>query len=323
MSLTNKLTVQSIKRFTNKLESVSIDEKSIETLVKNIKEDNVEANGLDLFSNSWSLSDSFRITLIFNAMNFCYWAEEGRQKWSIEIKGEKLDGSIALFRLLEEGVLNNSLTLDWKGLTELRLEAFKDLFYGSNIEIPLLDYRYKNLILLAKSIVAKYNGDSDNLLKSTHFCAARMLKKLSTMEVFKDESAFHGERVYFLKRAQLQVKMFNDIRERFGYKQMCNLHILTAFADYKVPQILRHLGILNYSDKLANQIDSFTLIEKDSLWENEIRIATIVAVDQIRAALAKADIITTACQIDSLLWRRAASNKDPMKPYHRTYTAAY
>ena len=56
---------------------------------------------------------------------------------------------------------------------------------------------------------------------------------------------------------------------------------LTMFADYRVPQILRHRGILEYSEQLAAAIDSETELEHRGAFEVELRAATIVVVGQI------------------------------------------
>ncbi len=53
------------------------------------------------------------------------------------------------------------------------------------------------------------------------------------------------------------------------------------FADYRVPQILRELNILNYSDNLAQLVDTETELEYSSEFEVEIRALTIVAVEEI------------------------------------------
>jgi len=56
---------------------------------------------------------------------------------------------------------------------------------------------------------------------------------------------------------------------------------LTMFADYRVPQILRHLGIFQYSAELADAIDSEKELPYSSKWEVEIRAATVLAVETI------------------------------------------
>ena len=56
---------------------------------------------------------------------------------------------------------------------------------------------------------------------------------------------------------------------------------LTMFADYRVPQILRHRGIFIYCEDLAGKVDSETEIPYSHEYEIEIRAATIVTVGQI------------------------------------------
>lgn len=306
-----------------KVNNVSIDSTAIDAFAESLLSEKLNTSELNIFKNKWSLSEIFKLTLIFNAMNFCYWAEQGAPKWTININGENLDGSIALVRLIEKLASKNPQFLNWGYLHKLSLSSFRKMFEGANVAIPLIEERHENLVSLANDMLTQFEGSSDNLLKATSYCAARMLKKLSALKCFVDESVFEGKTIYFLKRAQLQVKMFNDIREHFGYKPMQNLHILTAFADYKVPQLLRHLGILSYSKELSETVDNYNLIPKDSILENEIRIATIVAVERIASAANEKGVKILPSQIDSILWNRAASNKDTMKPYHRTYTAAY
>ena len=53
------------------------------------------------------------------------------------------------------------------------------------------------------------------------------------------------------------------------------------FADYRVPQILRHLKILEYSDHLAKIVDTNIEMAYSSAEEIEIRAATVIAVDLI------------------------------------------
>lgn len=60
---------------------------------------------------------------------------------------------------------------------------------------------------------------------------------------------------------------------------------LTMFADYRVPQILRHLGIFEYSDELAKLIDTETELGFSSRYEVELRACTIMAVDMIMAEI--------------------------------------
>ena len=53
------------------------------------------------------------------------------------------------------------------------------------------------------------------------------------------------------------------------------------FADYRVPQILRHRGIFTYSTELADLIDAETELAYSSEMEVELRAATVITVDNI------------------------------------------
>ena len=98
---------------------------------------------------------------------------------------------------------------------------------------------------------------------------------------------------------------------------------LTAFADYKLPQVLRHLWILRYVPELAHKIDQGILIEAGSPEEVEIRANTICVVDLIRQELEKMGKGLKAFKIDWILWNLGQDEAFKEKPYHRTVTIFY
>jgi len=56
---------------------------------------------------------------------------------------------------------------------------------------------------------------------------------------------------------------------------------LTTFADYRVPQILREMGVLVYSADLSAVVDAKETIASSTRFEVEIRASTVVAVDKL------------------------------------------
>lgn len=106
--------------------------------------------------------------------------------------------------------------------------------------------------------------------------------------------------VYFYKRAQIFVA---DLWGAFGRQstnhqqlptnnnnnnnnnnniyQFHDINQLTTFPDYRVPQFLRHVGVLQYSLSLATLIDSKHSLKSKSSQEIYIRAATVVAVEQL------------------------------------------
>ena len=83
---------------------------------------------------------------------------------------------------------------------------------------------------------------------------------------------------------------------------------LTMFADYRVPQILRHRGIFTYSNILASHVDSETEVPYSHEFEIEIRAATIMTVGRIFKKVQEMgseklrEQLTCEFQVDWILW---------------------
>jgi hypothetical protein len=97
---------------------------------------------------------------------------------------------------------------------------------------------------------------------------------------------------------------------------------LTIFADYKLPQILRQYGILEYDTVLASRVDAQELIPAGSEEEVEIRASTVWACELLRRAMQRHGHKMNAMEIDARLWLLAQDAGD-MRPYHRTRTPFY
>ncbi len=96
------------------------------------------------------------------------------------------------------------------------------------------------------------------------------------------------------------------------------------FADYRIPQILMHVGVLEYSSCLLSKIADKHLIEYGSEQEIEIRAATVVAVELIRDKLKSVkNVSLLAVEIDWLLWNWGEQVKEEITPHHRTLTVFY
>lgn len=114
---------------------------------------------------------------------------------------------------------------------------------------------------------------------------------------------------------------------------------LTMFADYRVPQILRDIGILRYSESLARTIDERRELPAGCEEEAEIRACTIVAVERLHAELMKRKVPsseeaatarkgwtgTYVLEVDWFLWQwgEARCAAGELAPNHRTLTIYY
>lgn len=94
-------------------------------------------------------------------------------------------------------------------------------------------------------------------------------------------------------------------------------------ADYRVPQILRGLGVLQYSAALAAKVDARVELPAGGEEELEIRAVTVVAVEQLRELLAARGRRLLSVELDWLLWQRGEEQKDSLPPHHRTLSVFY
>lgn len=134
--------------------------------------------------------------------------------------------------------------------------------------------------------------------------------------------------VHFYKRAQIFVA---DIWGAYGRPSdpqhpyyFHDIDRVTMFADYRIPQILLHVGVLEYSSKLLEKIVNREVIPYGSEEESEIRAATVVAVELIRDQLkSEKNVNLLAVEIDWLLWNWGEQVKEEIRPHHRTLTVFY
>ena len=95
---------------------------------------------------------------------------------------------------------------------------------------------------------------------------------------------------------------------------------LVGCSDYKIPQAMRGLGILEYSDKLSNIIDNKKEIEVNSKYEVEIRANMLVAIDLIKKKLENK---VCAIDINDYIWSQGRNKIIDLKPYHLTRNTNY
>ena len=105
---------------------------------------------------------------------------------------------------------------------------------------------------------------------------------IDNFPAFRDESEFKGRRVSFYKRAQILIADLWACFEGQGLCQFNDIDTVTMFADYRIPQVLVHFGVLRYSDHLNALLEKSHLFKSGDELESEIRGCTIHAVDVSR-----------------------------------------
>ena len=260
---------------------------------------------------------------LVDTINHCFWPDIGAPRWEVSYREEILSGywalAASLKRAMEEGLAVHRA----ETLASLDEETLASIFRGRGT-IPLFRERLENLREAGRILLERFQGSFLHLLEESGYSAVDLVLLLArTFPSFRDIAIHQGETVHFYKRAQLLVM---DLWCTFGgasWGRFADLPALTAFADYKLPQVLRHLGILSYAPDLAERIDSLTPVPADSPEEVEIRAATVWGVETLRQALVDRGHPVISAQLDNWLWTLGQADIYRQKPYHRTRTIFY
>ncbi|MDY0095377.1 MAG: queuosine salvage family protein [Candidatus Vecturithrix sp.] len=260
---------------------------------------------------------------VLDALNFCFWEDPGHSKWSVEYNGEEYSGywalAASLKRAYEEGVpLTNA-----EFLATISSKTVEKIFRGQQT-IPLLQYRVNHLREVGKVLLEKYDGTFINVLQRASQNAVALVKEVvANFPSFNDVAIYEQQPVYFYKRAQLLVSDLYGAFEGEGYGEFLNLEELTIFADYKLPQVLRHYGVLEYDEYLSNLVDGYMRFAPGSPEEVEIRAATVQAVEIMRQSLSNGQRTIPAFKLDWWLWTLGQDDAVREKPYHRVRSPFY
>jgi len=268
--------------------------------------------------------------LVLDALNFCFWSAEHdpANRWRVECDGAVRDGYAALAAALSRAVAEGCPLWDAAYLAELDITALREVLrpVPGAPEIPLLAERWANLRELGSGLRDGIGGPRpvETLIARAGGSAVRLIAEVvRRFPSFDDTARYAGERVRFYKRAQIFVADLAGAFEGAGPGAFADMAHLTAFADYKVPQVLRELGVLVYDDHLTGLVDARVLLPAGSPEEVEIRAGTIWAVEQLRRALSEASRPLRAFEIDWLLWTAGQTLSVTARPYHRTVTGYY
>jgi hypothetical protein len=253
---------------------------------------------------------------VLDSLNFCFWPEP---RW----RYHSADGYVALATALKDAVVRGDRILDAAFLAQMDRAQLHEILDGEN-EIALIEERVSVLREAGAVLQKKYNGQAARLVERAGRSAARLVELLAQdFSSFRDEALYRERRVYFYKRAQI---FCADLYGAFGgqsWGEFSDIDVLTAFADYKVPQVLRQLGVLRYSPELAERIDR----REELLWgspeEIEIRAGTIWAVELLKRELEKLGKSLRSFELDWLLWNLGQRDEFRQRPYHRVRTIFY
>ena len=206
----------------------------------------------------------------------------------------------------------------FKQLENITLEEFKNILKG-NIDIPLIEERYRIVTEIAKVVNEKMNSDFYgyiNAMNSDQEIFSTILEHFSS---FEDIRTYKGKTIYFYKLAQLLTSDILHVIENKEQKKVDYSNLLGC-ADYKIPQVMQGFEILEYDKELSLLLETKTEIDENSEYEVEIRASQIVVINYIWS---KIDKCIDRIDINDFIWGKGQDKTKEYKPYHLTRTTSY
>lgn len=283
--------------------------------------------------------------LALESLNFCFW--DAAPRWEVKYSGRRHDGYWALAAALHRGVREDGLPLwDARWMAGLDAPALDHLLRGEGRPIPMAEERLRHLREAGRVLLERWGGNFANLLAASGGDAVQLVRGIvEAFPSFRDEVVWAAGKtpgttrrtvrrtVRFYKRAQIFAADLSRLMAGRPAGQLGGLRHLTAFADYKVPQVMRGAGLLVYAPSLAGRLERREELPPGSGEEVEIRAATLWGcewlvrefnrIHSVRdAGGARSGPPVTAMDVDYRLW--AAGQRHPaLQPYHRTRTVYY
>lgn len=316
--------IETVKYVAEKSRLVRIDIQALTRFARKLLGDEIKVPPWDpCYHFCDGTEETVSFLLVLDSINFCFWPPHGKAKWEIEYKSEKLSGYYAMAASLTKAVESGISVTSSAYLANLSSNELKNIFGGKG-ELQLMGSRVQILNELGQVLIEDFDGKAHGLVEAAGNSAAKLARLLAEkFSSFRDIAEYRGHEVFFHKRAQIFAA---DLHGAFNGKKwgsFGDMDRLTAFADYKLPQVLRHLGITVYEDSLAKKVDQQVLLEPGSPGEVEIRANTIWTVELIRQELERTGKVLRAFEIDWILWNLGQDDAFRESPYHRTVTIFY
>lgn len=284
---------------------VSINYKKLNEYIKTIDIKKIKFwlsnNPYDLFE--MKIDKVINFMLLFDSINYCFW---GQPKWTIETIEGKKSGSDALLYTL----LNHVKKVDKIDFSNISFEEFSDILKG-NVDIPFLKERYETVVSICNVVNKKMNGNFYNYIEKINEDTELFDIIINNFSEFCDVREYDNKKIYFYKLAQLLTSDILHIKELINGTKVDYSH-LVGCADYKIPQTLRALGIVEFNSELSKIVDNKQLIDENSMYEVEIRANMIAVISYINSKLKD----TCSIDINDYLFLASKKIKDIAKPYH-------
>ncbi|XP_062984642.1 queuosine 5'-phosphate N-glycosylase/hydrolase [Elgaria multicarinata webbii] len=279
--------------------------------------------------------DAVNWVFLVDALNFSFWSEREDHKCLVKYKGKTYSGywslCAAVNRALDEGIPITSAS----HYATMTLEQVKHAFRSdTDVPMPLIEERHRVLNETGTVLLEKFGGSFLTCVKKSGESAQKLLQIIvENFPSFRDEATFQGRKVVFYKRAQILVADTWSVLEGKGDGCFSDISSVTIFADYRIPQVLVHLGAMKYSDELMKKLKEGYMFQSGDQQEVEIRGCSIWCCDLICNYLLdlykkKGENMSekiNAVLLDYYLWDYARDHREDMKgiPFHRVRCIYY
>ncbi|KAI6216094.1 Queuosine salvage protein [Aphelenchoides besseyi] len=273
-----------------------------------------------------------RWVMLADTINFAFWSAAGG---AVEYDGKQYTGYYSAAALMKHAIdAGWYAILDPYCWQKMTMQECKQLFVD---KLPLMHLRLKAINEAGNVLVKKYDGLVLNLLKAADGSAQRLIQLLvRDFSSFRDGTRFEGKTLMFLKRAQIfAADVYSALKNdsTVPYAKFKDIDTLTMFADYRVPQVLYHMGVLEYDEKLKKRLFEFKTLPHGHKYETAIRGLSIYAVQKITSEVRRLcdergelkRSINNA-DIDVFLWlhrREHAAEVEKSIPHHAVVTWFY
>uniref|UniRef100_A0A3P9Q210 Queuosine 5'-phosphate N-glycosylase/hydrolase n=1 Tax=Poecilia reticulata TaxID=8081 RepID=A0A3P9Q210_POERE len=290
-----------------------------------------------LTASGWKVANPLAPALnwvfVVDTMNFSFWPDNGAQQCEVTYKGITYTGFMtlcaAITRAMDEGV---PIT-DPKYFSQMSVEELGKVLRSDNeTAMPMVQERHQ-VLTEGGRVLLEHGGSFHSFISQAGNDAQKLVELIvEKIPSYRDEVTYEGRKISFNKRAQILVADFWAVTEARGEGYIINMDCLTMFADYRVPQALVYLGVLQYSDALMEALKNGELLPSGDRREVEIRGCSIWSVELIKERLHKMVQETdgNACSINSAiidfyLWPFAKQHHKEMAhiPIHHTRCIYY
>ena len=314
-----RLVKRSCMIVSEKASLVRINHAAVDSLAASIEKEGFGTTTVNWDDCGWHYIDkdggplTAQYTLVLDALNFCFWPEKGMEYDDLAVS-------------LRNVLVQDANAFNAENLSTMNVDKLSSWFPKHTL--PQVEERVDCLQELGQVLARDFDGLALNAVKASKNSAVQFVNlMLAHFPHFRDTAMYDGRLIHFYKRAQI---LTGDLWAAYGKptdpQHPCcfsDIAELTMFADYRVPQILRVMNVLEYAPELALIIDNLEELPWGSRGEVEIRAQTVIAVELLQKALFKRGCPLMTLECDWLLWQKGEEMKDKILPHHRTFSIYY